>query len=171
MKTSTSSRVTIAAVSLALTFFTFSATAAGASEIPSSTTSTAADMETEVLTDQDRQAINQSLGFSALLAEASALQRNGDKIDVLDADGNKLPVDITKASKGAPTVQTYAVSDEIKRAVGACLGIDFYGAVGAWEAIESQINTWQNAAKFVLRRVGLIGAIACGGGVFAEYLL
>ena len=33
------------------------------------------------------------------------------------------------------------------------------------------LKTWDKAAKFVLRRVGLVGAISCGGGVFAEYLL
>lgn len=51
-----------------------------------------------------------------------------------------------------------AVTDEIKR------------AVGAWEAIECQVDNWQKAAKFVLWRVA-IGILLCNGGIFAEYFL
>ena len=171
MTASMRSRLTVAAISLTLTFSTFPATSAGATEVPNSTTSTAFKKQTERLTEQDRQAINQSFGYSALPSEASSLQRNGDKIDVLDANGNKLPIDVSKLSETTPTVQPYSATDEIKRAVGACLGIDFFGAVGAWEAIESQVTDWKKAAKFVLRRVGLIAALSCGGGIFAEYLL
>lgn len=171
MKSSMSSRITVAAVSLTLALSSFPATSAGASEIPNSTTSTAFQVQTEKLTEQDRLAINKSFGYSALPEQASALQRNGDKINVLNDNGDEIPIGVTKLSQTGPTVQSYSATDEIKRVVGACLGIDFFGAVGAWEAIESQVTDWDKAAKFVLRRVGLVAAVSCGGGVLAEYLL
>lgn len=161
----------IAMFSFALTLSAFPATSAGASEVPNSTTSTAFQIETEKLTEQDRQVINKSLGYSALPSEADALRKDGDEVHVLNAEGDKLPIDVKKLSETPFTVEPYSATDEIKRAVGACLGIDFFGAVGAWEAIESQVTDWKKAAKFVLRRVGLVAALACGGGVFAEYLL
>lgn len=87
-------------------------------------------------------------------------------VTIVDAAGQVLERQPTPTGP-----QARGVTDEIKRVVGACIGIDFFGAVGAWEAIESQVNSWDKAAKFVLRRVGLVAAISCGGGIFAEYLL
>lgn len=155
----------------ALPLTVFPATANGDSAVPNATTSTATAKETEQLTAEDRQLINETLGYEAIPESAAALQSNGDNVDVLDENGDIIPVDIDQQASNVPTIQARSAGDEIKRVVGACLGIDFFGAVGAWEAIESQVNSWDKAAKFVLRRVGLIGAISCGGGVFAEYLL
>lgn len=126
---------------------------------------------TERLMPGDREAINQSLGYEAVPAEAVSLRFTGEKIEVLDAEGAVIPVSAGQQAPRPGQVQAAGVGDEIKRVVGACLGIDFFGAVTAWEAIESQVNTWNKAAKFVLRRVGLIAALSCGGGIFAEYLL
>lgn len=168
----------VAMCSFALALSTFSATASaatasGESEIPNSTTSTSAQIETTKLSEQDRQAINKTFGHPVLPPEASALQKDSDKVHVLDANGRKLPVDVATLSEDSSNVQLYSASagDEIKRAVGACIGVDLVGSVTAWEAIESQVTDWNKAAKFVLRRVGLVAALSCGGGIFAEYLL
>lgn len=161
----------VVSVAAALPLSLFPATASGDSTVPDQTTSTATGKETEQLSPGDRASINETLGYEAIPENAVALQYNGDTVDVLDEEGSVIPVDVEQGQATSPTIGTRGAGDEIKRVVGACLGIDFFGAVGAWEAIESQVNSWDKAAKFVLRRVGLIGAISCGGGVFAEYLL
>ena len=53
--------------------------------------------------------------------------------------------------------------------MAACLGMTPAGLT--LQGVLEQINTWQKAAKFVLRRIGLFAAISCGGGIFAHYLL
>ncbi|KZF00592.1 MULTISPECIES: hypothetical protein [unclassified Rhodococcus (in: high G+C Gram-positive bacteria)] len=106
-------------------------------------------------------------GRNPLPAGTAGFQISDDAtVTIVDETGNVLDRQPTPTGP-----QARGVTDEIKRVVGACLGIDFFGAVGAWEAIESQVNSWDKAAKFVLRRVGLIAALSCGGGIFAEYLL
>lgn len=171
MKKSVRARLAVVSIAAALPLALFPATANGDSVVPDETTSTATGKDTEQLSPADREAINDTLGNEAIPEEATALQFNGDTVDVLDEDGAVIPIDQDQLTVNDGQLQTRGAGDEIKRVVGACLGIDFFGAVGAWEAIESQVNTWDKAAKFVLRRVGLIGAISCGGGVFAEYLL
>lgn len=171
MKNSMRAKLVVASVAATLPLSLFPAAASGDSAVPDQTTSTAAGKETEHLSPGDRASINEALGHEAIPENAVALQYNGDTVDVLDEEGSVIPVDIEQAQATTPTVAARSAGDEIKRAVGACLGVDFFGSVGAWEAIESQVKTWDKAAKFVLRRVGLVGAISCGGGVFAEYLL
>ena len=118
----------------------------------------------------DVAALNASLaaqGRNPLPAGTAGFQISDDAtVTIVDAAGQVLERQPTPTGP-----QARGVTDEIKRVVGACIGIDFFGAVGAWEAIESQVNSWDKAAKFVLRRVGLVAAISCGGGIFAEYLL
>lgn len=138
------------------------------------TTQQYADGETK-LTDADRKVVNDSfekMGLKPLPDEVDTLKTENDKIVALDAGGGEVTLDksVDKPKPGAITAQA-GVGDEIKRVVGACLGIDFFAATSAWAAIESQVTDWDKAAKFVLRRVGLIAALSCGGGVFAEYLL
>ena len=164
-------RIAVTTLAIALSFSTFPATASGATEVPNTNTSTASNTHTESLSEGERESINQTLGYEALPAEAAALKSNGEKVTVINQEGKELPIDVDKLNSKTHRVQTYGVKEEIKRTVGACLGIDFAANIGAWEAIESQGNTWQKAAKFVLRRVGVIAAVSCGGGVFAEYLL
>lgn len=171
MKKSMRARLVVVSVAAALPLSLFPATASGDSVVPDQTTSTATGKETEQLSPGDRESINEALGNEAIPENAVALQYNGDTVDVLDEEGSVIPVDLGQVAEDDDQIQTRGVGDEIKRTVGACLGIDFAAHVGAWEAIESQVNSWDKAAKFVLRRVGLIGAISCGGGVFAEYLL
>lgn len=133
-----------------------------------------ADGETK-LTDADRKTVNDSfekMGLKPFPDEVETLKTENDQIVALDAEGNEVALDksMDKPKPGAITAQA-GVGHEIKRVVGACLGIDFFAATSAWAAIESQVTDWDKAAKFVLRRVGLIAALSCGGGVFAEYLL
>lgn len=127
--------------------------------------------EVVTLTAEDRTAINASLqaqGFTPLPGEVTGLKVENDRVVAVNDQGEEVSFTPTRAPQVMPM---NAVTDEIKRAVGACLGIDFFAAVGAWEAIESQVDNWQKAAKFVLRRVGAIGILLCGGGIFAEYVL
>lgn len=58
---------------------------------------------------------------------------------------------------------------EVKRIIGACLGIGGAGGV-LMEDIVQQFNSPAKAAKFVVRRLGLFGAISCAGGVIWEYV-
>ena len=144
-------------------------TVAQAQAVP---TAVQADNPTAVtLTPQDRVDIDANLtaqGLAPLPQEAVALDVTEEKIIILDAAGNRIDYDHV----ALPTLQPMnTVTDEIKRVVGACLGIDFFAATTAWEAIESQVNSWDKAAKFVLRRVGAIALLSCGGGIFAEYVL
>lgn len=138
------------------------------------TTQQYANGETK-LTDADRKVVNDSfekMGLKPLPNEVDTLKTENDKIVALDAEGNEITLDKSMDEpKPGPITAQAGVGHEIKRVVGACLGIDFFAATSAWAAIESQVNDWDKAAKFVLRRVGLIAALSCGGGVFAEYLL
>lgn len=165
------SRLAVASVTAVLPLALFPATANGVPVVPDETTSTATGKDTEDISPADREEINETLGDEAIPEEAAALRFNGDTVDVLDEDGTVIPIDRGQLTVNDGQIQPQGVGDEIKRTVGACLGIDFAAHVGAWEAIESQVNSWDKAAKFVLRRVGLVAAISCGGGVFAEYLL
>lgn len=180
MKNGIRNKIAVFSLAAALPLGLVPTVANGATAVPSDATAVQSgadeypNSDTENLTAKDRADINRSLtslGYSPLPKSAAALTLNGDKIVVLDKDGDVIPIDKGQDLEKASLVQTKGVTDEIKRTVGACIGIDLTANVGAWAAIESQVNTWQKAAKFVLRRVGFIAAISCGGGVFAEYLL
>lgn len=146
------------------------ANASETTTIPESLTATQAPQTVELAEDQ-REEINallQELGYSSIPDNVVRLKEEDEVVKAFDEAGNEVEINPTRTT---PRIQTYDAKDEIKRAVGACLGIDFFAEVGAWEAIESQVTDWNKAAKFVLRRVGAIAIISCGGGVFYEYII
>lgn len=166
--------IVVSVTSLALAF-PLTVGGAAAAQTQSVPTTAAAQLQAAedivTLTPADRTAINTSLraqGFAPLPQEVVGLKVDNDRVVAVNDEGEDVAYTPTRAPQVMPM---NAVTDEIKRAVGACLGIDFFAAVGAWEAIESQVDNWQKAAKFVLRRVGAIGILLCGGGIFVEYVL
>ncbi|WP_146114050.1 MULTISPECIES: hypothetical protein [unclassified Arthrobacter] len=58
---------------------------------------------------------------------------------------------------------------EVKRIITACLGVGSHGAA-TFELFLQELATPKNAAKFVIRRLGVLGAISCAGGIIWEYL-
>ena len=58
---------------------------------------------------------------------------------------------------------------EVKRIIGACLG---FGATGgmSFEALVRYVSTPLKAVQFVIRRIGIVGAISCVGGVIWLYI-
>lgn len=58
---------------------------------------------------------------------------------------------------------------EVKRIIGACLGFGGAGGMG-FEALVRYLANPINAAKFVIRRIGIAGAISCIGGVIWLYI-
>lgn len=61
------------------------------------------------------------------------------------------------------------IPQEIKDVVGACLGISA-GATGLWAGIAEQVGSWDKAVKFVVRRVGVVAAVSCMGGIVWHYI-
>lgn len=61
------------------------------------------------------------------------------------------------------------IVDEIKRVVAACLGVSLT-ATGFWASIEAELTSWDRAAKFLVRRLGVLGAVSCAGGIIWEYI-
>lgn len=61
------------------------------------------------------------------------------------------------------------IPQEIKDVVGACLGISA-GASGLWAGIAEQVSSWDKAVKFVVRRVGVVAAVSCMGGIVWHYI-
>ncbi|MBE9372934.1 hypothetical protein IQ251_00585 [Saccharopolyspora sp. HNM0983] len=121
------------------------------------------------LTQDDIEHINAVLtaeGRGALPEGTTALEITSDEVArPLDSAGNQLG-----SPAASDTFQARnAVIDEIVEVVAACLGTTPAGL--SLQGVLEQINTWQKAAKFVLRRIGLFAAISCGGGIFAHYLL
>lgn len=60
------------------------------------------------------------------------------------------------------------VLDEVKRIIGACLGFGTTGGM-TFEQLVRWLGNPINATKFVVRRLGIFGAISCIGGVFWSY--
>lgn len=72
------------------------------------------------------------------------------------------------ALEGNPMLRA-GVVDEIKRVVAACLGVSLT-ATGFWASIEAELTSWDRAAKFLVRRLGVLGAVSCAGGIIWEYI-
>lgn len=116
-------------------------------------------------------------GFGKIPEGAVAL-RHLDTGDVLaiDSQGNVLN-NLGKLSAnlaaGAPQHQAAGfggwIHPEVKRIIGACIGIGVTGGISA-ETVVQMFNTPSKAAKFVVRRLGVFGAISCAGGIIWEYI-
>jgi len=70
--------------------------------------------------------------------------------------------------EGNPMLRA-GIVDEIKRTVAACLGVSLT-ATGFWASIEAELTIWDRAAKFLVRRLGVLGAVSCAGGIIWEYI-
>lgn len=66
-----------------------------------------------------------------------------------------------------------SLMDHIKKVVGGCLGIGVGGAT-SWAAIGegvlAKFYQWDTAIKFVVRRIGVVGAVSCMGGIVWNYI-
>lgn len=58
---------------------------------------------------------------------------------------------------------------QVKKIIGACLGFGGAGGMG-FEALVRYLSTPANAVKFVIRRIGIAGAISCVGGIIWLYI-
>lgn len=80
--------------------------------------------------------------------------------------------DVAVRTPGDPNAGN-SVHDEIKRAVGACLGIGTQGAT-TWaalgEGVLAELASWETAVKFAVRRIGVVAAVSCLGGIVWEYI-
>ncbi|WP_420174397.1 hypothetical protein [Luteococcus sp. OSA5] len=74
----------------------------------------------------------------------------------------------TSGSSSDGRVHAFGVKDEVKRIIKACLGVGVVSGM-TFEQLVQWLATPQNAAKFVIRRIGLAAAIGCIGGVIFEY--
>lgn len=119
--------------------------------------------------------INEGLnkaGRSQVPEETVALRYldTGETVAV-DESGEAL-VYLDDAAEG-PTMTTFSVGDEIKKVVGGCLGVGVVGGT-TWKALGEdvlvQLTRWDTAVKFVVRRVGLLGAVSCMGGIVWQYI-
>lgn len=128
----------------------------------------------EYLTDEDVDAFNKNLieaGNVPLHDDVVALEfREDDSVVEKLADGEEYlrPRSVHNAM---PLVAAGAnsVTDEIKRAVGACLGVSL-NATNFWKSFVEELSSWDKAVKFVVRRIGVVGAVSCLGGIVWEYI-
>lgn len=57
----------------------------------------------------------------------------------------------------------------IKKVIAGCLGVQ-PGTLTVWGVLESHFKSWDKAVKFLVRRVGVLAAVSCLGGIVYEYL-
>jgi hypothetical protein len=77
-----------------------------------------------------------------------------DKVTFVDAAGNAVAV------PPSPYPIREGVIDEVKRAVGACLGINFTANVSAWTAIQNSVNTGTRQLRTCL--MWRVCGVSCG---------
>ncbi len=136
----------------------------------------------EVVTEELREMVNQGLssaGKNALPEETAALRYLLDgRILAVDAAGNQTAeVSSTSSDESVlnpdaskePSMLPADLWDEVKRIVGACLGFGGAGGMG-FEKLVRWLGNPMNAAKFVIRRIGLVGAVSCIGGIIWSYI-
>lgn len=132
---------------------------------------------TELLNADLVASVSEGLGTS-LPPETHAMRYlDNGAIHALDSAGASLVQvseasgDLTLPDKGTeiPESPDAILHPEVKRIIGACLG--FGGAGGmSFEALVRYLGEPKNAAKFVIRRIGIAGAVSCVGGVIWEYI-
>lgn len=150
--------------------------------------------DTEALTAQQLTEINAALeavGEKPVGASASklkyfddgrvlAIAGSGKTVTVLST-GNSTVESVNAATRSAsatPATEGSAAENmaarrvipkEVKKIIGACLGFGSTGAL-SFEALVQKLATPANAAKFVVRRLGVFGAVSCAGGIIWKYL-
>lgn len=136
----------------------------------------------ESLTTTERKVLNDGLSVSGaepVGANVTDLRYNVDgSVDALTADGEVDRVIISAiepsnaisfASPQKGFVTQGLVHPEVKRIIGACLGFGSTGGL-SFEALVQKYATPQNAVKFVVRRIGVFGAVSCAGSIVWMYI-
>ncbi|WP_018157529.1 hypothetical protein [Demetria terragena] len=95
------------------------------------------------------------------------------EIYAVDATGKKIArfagMTASVEDGSSLTAARGVIHPEVKRIIGACIGIGVTGGISA-ETIVQMFNTPAKAAKFVVRRLGVFGAVSCAGGIIWEYI-
>lgn len=98
-----------------------------------------------------------------------------------DADGDAVPTHFEIDGKTIVQVVEHndsfdygivadpTLREHIKKVVGGCLGIST-DATSFWGGVIEQITRWDKAVKFVVRRIGVLGAVSCMGGIVWQYI-
>ncbi|MUK01341.1 hypothetical protein GM708_05020 [Vibrio cholerae] len=131
----------------------------------------------ELLTASTRETINSSLlaAGRAPLNDATQAIRYLDDGSIYEVNARGAAVSQLSSStlvtiKKDSTASTQALlHPEVKRIIGACLGFGGAGGMG-FEALVRYLANPVNAVKFVIRRIGIAGAISCVGGVIWLYI-
>ena len=144
----------------------------------------------ETVTEEVRAVVNKGLvgsGENPLPDEAAVLRYMSDgRILAIDSNGHQvtqvsgpssnsvsnqssLPAGSGESSASGMNVSPQGIFNEVKRIIGACLGFGGAGGMG-FEQLVRWLGNPVNAAKFVIRRIGIVGAISCIGGIIWEYI-
>lgn len=133
--------------------------------------------QTERLDEKKRRDLNKGLsksGRAPVDSDVHSLKYLGDgSVQALDSNGKVTreliaPYEgLGAGTQGNMTTQGW-MHPEVKRIIGACLGFGGTGGL-TFEALVQKLATPKNAAKFVIRRLGVFGAVSCAGGVIWEY--
>lgn len=137
--------------------------------------------ETFTLTPDEVEFINNGLisaGREPLPAQTVQVraEAGGGQLTALGADGTEISrVADSQPYAGAhqpiygPVAVPYGIlNPEIKKVIEACVGFSIAGS--GLHAIVEQFNTWDKAAKFLVRRFGVVGAVSCAGGIIWHYI-
>lgn len=61
------------------------------------------------------------------------------------------------------------LKQHIKKVIAGCLGVQPQ-TLTVWGVLEANFKSWDKAVKFLVRRVGVLAAVSCLGGIVYEYL-
>lgn len=98
-----------------------------------------------------------------------------------DADGDAVPTHfiidgntITQVVEHNESFDYGIVADptlreHIKKVIAGCLGVQ-PGTFTVWGVLEATFKSWDKAVKFLVRRIGVLGAVTCLGGIVYQYL-
>lgn len=125
----------------------------------------------EKITDDVREIVNEGLtstGREALPDEAYALRYlDSGAILVLDKD-EELLGEITRYQPRS-LIRDKGINEEAKGIIEACLGIGLHSGA-LTEELTQALASPRNAAKFVIRRIGVGAAVGCAGGIIWRYV-
>lgn len=91
-------------------------------------------------------------------------------LELASADPLTDPGEFDVSGAGLMAASSWSgVKDEAKAIIEACLGVGIFGGISA-ETITRWVGTPAKAAKFVVRRLGVFGAVSCAGGIIWRYV-
>lgn len=98
-----------------------------------------------------------------------------------DADGTSIPTHfevhertITQVVEHDESFKYGIVADptlreHIKKVIAGCLGIQ-PATFTVWGVLEATFSSWDKAVRFLVRRIGILAAVTCLGGIVYQYL-